>query len=349
MTRVTRRALLGSGAAFAGAALAPKTSFAQPARNSGPADLIVLGGNLLTIDPAITNAEALAVRGEHLLAVGSSDDIQELTGDATKVIDARGLTVTPGFIAAHSHPLMANEASGVNVGLRSIEDVKAALARKAAETPEGTWVEGVMYDDTKFEEGRPLRRQDIDEAVSDRPVYVGHRGGHTAVVNSKAFELAGVTMSTPDPRGGKYYREDGELTGKVAESATDIFRTVGRWPTVDRETRRQAASLISKRMAASGLTSTTDAWGNRTSLTAYQDALAVDELFFRISFMPGGNSDVYRGLKQAGVRSGFGDHNLRIGAVKYGADGSASERTMRMSTPYSGRENDYGILTMDQE
>ena len=87
MTRVTRRSLLSSGAAFAGAAIAPSASFAQPVRNSGAADLVVLGGNLLTIDPAITHADALAVRGEHLLAVGSSDDIRELMGDATKVID----------------------------------------------------------------------------------------------------------------------------------------------------------------------------------------------------------------------------------------------------------------------
>jgi len=102
-------------------------------------------------------------------------------------------------------------------------------------------------------------------------------------------------------------------------------------------------------MASYGLTSTTDAWGEGSNLIALQDARAAGQLNFRVSFMPFGNNPVYQSLKDAGIRSGFGDDMLRIGAVKYAADGSASERTMRMSTPYLGRPDDYGILTMNQE
>jgi predicted amidohydrolase YtcJ len=102
-------------------------------------------------------------------------------------------------------------------------------------------------------------------------------------------------------------------------------------------------------MAAAGLTSTTDAFGDLDSFVAYQDAKAAGEMYFRISFMPGGRDPVYAGLKAAHVASGFGDDMLRIGAVKYAADGSASERTMSRSTPYDGRPNDFGILTMTQE
>jgi predicted amidohydrolase YtcJ len=109
-------------------------------------------------------------------------------------------------------------------------------------------------------------------------------------------------------------------------------------------------------MAASGLASTTDAWGglvgfaeHKEDLIAYQDARAAGELYLRISFMPGGDSETFKGLKDAGIASGFGDDMIRIGAVKYGADGSASERTMSMSTPYEGRPDDFGILTMSQE
>lgn len=307
------------------------------------------------MDPGQPVAEAMAISGNYILAVGSNDDIRHLAGPKTKAIDASGLTVMPGFIDAHSHPLLAQEAIGVNVNLPRIADVKEALAGKAARTPTGHWVKGVMYDDTKFAEARPLNRKDIDEAVPDHPVYVAHRGGHTGVVNSKAFEVAGITIDTPDPEGGKFYRDGGEFTGKVAEHATDVFFASGTWPVMDRAMWQKSVTISSKSMAASGLTSTTDAWGGVESsvdqnadLIAYQDARAADELYLRVSFMPGGQSQTYEGLKRAGIASGFGDDMIRIGAVKYGADGSASERTMSMSTPFEGRPEDYGILTMSQ-
>lgn len=117
---------------------------------------------------------------------------------------------------------------------------------------------------------------------------------------------------------------------------------------LDREARRRSVALVGRAMAASGLTSTTDAYGNRDDFLAYQDARERGELYLRIAFMPDGNAPFFKAMKEAGLRSGFGDAMLRIGAVKYAADGSASERTMRMSTPFAGRPDDYGILTMDQ-
>jgi predicted amidohydrolase YtcJ len=348
MSRISRRKFIGTSAA----APIGLAAFASPAMANealGKADLIVTGGHVITMDPTQPTAEAIAVRGKHILAVGSASDIKDLAGPNTKRIDARGMTVTPGFIDSHSHPLFAEEAVGVNVNLPRIDDVKQALKGKAANTPPGHWVRGVMYDDTKFEDERPLNRNDIDDVVKDHPVYVAHRGGHTAVVNSKAFETAGITMDTPDPVGGKFYRENGEFTGKVAEHATEPFFASGTWPVMDRRVRQESARISSQNMAAAGLTSTTDAYGGKDDLVAYQDARAADELDFRVSFMPGGGSDVYSGLKEAGVTSGFGDDMLHIAAVKYAADGSASERTMSMSTPYAGRPDDYGILTMNQE
>ena len=150
---------------------------------------------------------------------------------------------------------------------------------------------------------------------------VRHRGGHTAVVNSAAFDLAGITNDTPDPEGGRYFRYLGRLTGKVAERAMSTFNDVGTWPTIDRDVARAGATLMSKRMAAAGLTSTTDAFGRMPSWIAYMDALERDELYFRLSFMPGGEFQVYQTMKSLGMRSGYGNDMLRVGAVKYGAEG----------------------------
>jgi len=350
MNRLSRRRFLGSAAAAASSGALVNVASAAVESATGPADLIIKGARLLTMDPAVGPATAIAVRGQHILAVGSDDDVMNLKSANTEIIDGRGHTVTPGFIDAHSHPLLAQDAIAANVNLRRIVDVQNALAAQASRTPPGHWVLGSMYDDTKFEDGRPLTRKDIDKAVPDHPVFVRHRGGHTVVVNTAALKLAGITIETPDPIGGKYFREDGELTGKVAEpSAMRPFEEVGTWPVMDRAARQRSVLLTSRVMAASGLTSTTDSWGALEDFIAYQDARAAGEMHYRLSFMPFGETDVYKGLKLARMASGFGDDMLRIGAVKYAADGSASERTMSRSTPYDGNPDDYGILTMTQE
>ena len=350
MASLTRRRFLGATAAAATLGVTPGKLSASVRDATGPADLIVTGATVHTMDPSNPLATALAVRGQHILAVGSDDDVSNLMGSNTKIIDARGQTVLPGFIDAHSHPLLAEDAISVNVNLPRILDVQAALAMQASLTPIGQWVQGTMYDDTKFEEGRALTRQDIDAVVPDHPVMVRHRGGHTAVVNSRALNLAEITPTTADPVGGRYYREGGQLTGKIAEPAAfQPFERVGVWPVMDRATRQQSVYLASRSMAASGLTSTTDALGTVDNFVAYQDARAAGEMDFRLSFMPIFDSEVYNGFKQARMASGFGDDMLRIGAVKFLADGSASERTMSRSTPYTNSSNDYGILTATQE
>jgi predicted amidohydrolase YtcJ len=348
----TRREFLESSVAFAAALgidveeLAPGLRVRRQQRptDHGP-EMVVINARVYTMDDALPRAQAFAVKNGRFLAVGSTSDIRNLATRGTELIDAAGLTIVPGFIDAHCHPSGVNELIGVNVNLRTVEEVKAALRKKAATTPPGYWVTGYMYDDTKLD--RPVTRKDLDEAVPDHPAMVAHRGGHTAVYNSKAFELAGVTAETPDPPGGKFYRENGELTGKVAERARAVFDKVGKREEITRETRRAGVKFISEQMTQAGLTSVHQTGGNDESLIALQDAYAAGEMRFRMYFFPRG--ETYQRLKAAGVRTGFGDEWLRIGPVKYTADGSASERTMRMSTPYVGRPDDYGILTMTQE
>ena len=311
------------------------------------ADLIVHGRVVHTVDGDNPTAESLAVRDGRFVAVGSRDDVEQLRGAGTRVMDHGDAVITPGFIDAHTHPAGAGvrELKDVNVDVRSIAEIKERMAARARETPPGEWIRGFKYDDTKLAEGRPLNRLDLDEAVPDHPAVVGHRGGHTSVYNSRAFAAAGVTAETPDPRGGKFYREGGELTGLVAERANAVFS--GLIPSTHTDEDRQAGvKLITELMAMAGLTSFHDAGTSSNSVEAYSAAYRNGELSCRVYMMMRGP---YNSLRQAGVSTGLGDEWLRVGGVKYGADGSASERTMRMSTPYVGRPDDYGILTMSQE
>lgn len=316
------------------------------ARNAAP-DLVLINGRVFTSDDTQPRAEAFAVKDGRFVAVGSTDDIENLITSGTQVIDAEGMTVTAGFIDTHCHPGGVNELVNVDAQLPSVAEIKSAMRRRAAETPPGYWVVASMYDDTKLQEGRPITRKDLDEAVPDHPAVVGHRGGHTSVYNSKAFEMAGVTLNTPVPEGGHVYVEDGEFTGKVAERARSLFNGVGKRTEITREVRQEGVKYISERMTAAGLTSVHQTGTDRDSMIALQDAYAAGEMRFRMYAFPRGS--LFQDLRRAGIRTGFGDEWLRIGAVKYSADGSASERTMFMTTPYVGRPDDYGILTMTQE
>lgn len=352
MTRFSRRKFIGSSAALAAAGLGlparGATAAAAPPADAAP-DYVVVNARVFTSDAAMPRAEAFAVKDGRFAAVGGSGDIRNLAGPRTETIDAQGMFVAPGFIDAHSHPSGAgvNELVQVNADLRSIAEIKAALARRAGTTPRGQWVRAFKYDDTKLAEGRPLNRFDIDDAVPDHPVVVGHRGGHTGVYNSMALALAGVTAETPDPDGGRFYRDaDGVLTGLAAERARRVFD--GLIPSGStREQRRDGVKLITELMTRAGLTSVHQTGAGRDDLIAYQDARADGGMRFRMYLFPRGR--LFDDLANAGIRTGFGDEVLRIGAVKYSADGSASERTMRMSTPFEGRPDDYGILTMSQE
>lgn len=313
-------------------------------------DLIVTDARVYTVDERLPTAEAFAVKDGRFVAVGAGDEIRNLAAPGrTEILDAGGATVVPGFIDAHSHPSGAgvSELVNVNVDLRSVAEIQAAVRERARRTPPGEWVIGFKYDDTKLREGRPVNRWDLDAAAPDHPVMITHRGGHTSVVNSRALELAGVTRDTPDPEDGRFYREDGELTGKLAEGARAPFRRLIPSGST-REQRAEGVALISKLMTAAGLTSVHQTGAGPDAFTAYQDAYQAGDLRFRAYVFPSGGR-TYGTFRDAGIRTGFGDDWVKVGAVKYGADGSASERTMRMSTPYVGRPDDFGILTMTAE
>ena len=353
MAKFSRRKFIGSSSALAAAGLGlpmqSTLSAAQTIDSRSAPDYVVINARVLTSDDNMPRAEAFAVKDDRFIAVGTSSDILNLASSGSEIIDAEGMTVTPGFIDAHSHPSSGgvNELVQVNADLRSVVEIKQAIAERARNTPRGQWVRAFKYDDTKLDEGRPVNRFDLDEAAPENPVVVGHRGGHTGVYNSMALAMAGVTSETPDPADGRFYRdENGVLTGLVAEKARDVFRDLIPSDS-NREERRDGVKLISQMMTAAGLTSVHQTGGGRNDMIAYQDARADDGLHFRMYLFPRGQ--LFFDLVNSGIRTGFGDEVFRIGAEKFGADGSASERTMAMITPFEGSPGDHGILTMNQE
>ena len=355
MSSYTRKEFLRLGAlAVSGAAFVDGfTIEGQEAAGNDDAresDLVLLNGRVYTVEAETPLVEAFAIKGGRFIAAGSTDDVRNLVGADTDVIDAEGMTVTPGFIDTHCHPSGVNELYGVDTNLRTVADIQAALREKAMETPPGYWVSGFMFDDTKVIDG-PLHRTHLDVAVPDHPVNVAHRGGHTNWYNSAAFQLAGITRDTPDPPDGRFARDaDGNLSGMVAENARQVFSSVGRRDqlaaTERRDRAREGMAHISRLLTATGLTSVHDAGASRDKLVAYQDAFRAGELRHRAYLMVRGPFD---DLRNAGISTGFGNEWLRIGGVKYIADGSASERTMRMSTAFEGKPDDFGISTMSQQ
>ena len=356
MTQYTRGEFLGFGAALAGAFAPGETPRARQlpaptaALPSAEPDLVVVNGRVLTSDPALPRAQAFAVKNGRVLAVGSTADVCNLATARTTVVDAQQMTVVPGFIDTHSHPSGVEELFGVNTNLRTVREIQSAIRQKAERSAPEIWINGFMFDDTKLD--RPLTRKDLDEATTEHPVAVAHRGGHTTFYNSKAFELADITRDTPDPPDGRFFRDNGELNGRVAENARDVFDKVGKQetftPEQQRDRARQGMAHMSKLFNAAGLTTVHNAMADTEQILAYEDCRRSGELTHRAYLMVNGMTPAYRGLRAANIYSGFGDEWIRVGGVKFVADGSASERTMRMSTPFVGT-NDYGILTMTQD
>jgi len=362
MSIFSRRGFIGTSAKALAVAIGWPNLEAQQVPDAQPtspkeADLVVTNAKVYTVDAGLPRAEAFAVKGGRFIAVGKNDDIKGLSGAKTQQLDARQMTVVPGFIDTHNHApgnvllyevLVGNPFEVEFVTIASIVDKLSARARQ---TPPGQWVNGEFFDDTKVKDNRELNRDDLDRVSREHPVVVHHRGGHTSFYNSKALELAGITRNTPNPAGGTFDRDaNGELNGRVTDRANNALRNAGKRPSYTEEQQaqrdRDGLAHISKQFVRYGVTSVSHEGGN---LQALQQVRERGDLLHRVTYEP--YDAVTDAMIAAGIRSGFGDEWIRLGpTAEHTVDGSFSERTMAISVPYRDITPPYkGNVTTTQE
>jgi predicted amidohydrolase YtcJ len=238
----------------------PLPATAPPPPTGQAADVVLLNGKVITIDPTDSILQAVAIKDGRIQMVGSDEQIRALAGPATQMMDLSGRAVTPGLIDPHNHfqvmglmnsyytPFLPPE-------VKSVEDLQAALAEVAAQTPEGEWVIGYFLVVT---EGRLPNRHDLDPVSAEHPVWIIQQGGHYGSANSLALEMAGITASTPDPVGGVIERDaQGEPTGVFYNHrAMDLLRRTVPPYTVDMV--RNNIASTQPLFAACGVTSFQD-------------------------------------------------------------------------------------------
>jgi len=302
------------------------------------ADLVITGGNVITVDAQNTRAEAVAVRDGIIVTIGTNGDMAPLIGKKTKVMDLTGKTAVPGFIDSHTHNVyigeflfnfrLLNMATELNP---SIVDVQLKIEQKVKETPKSKWIGGRNLDPNSLKEGRWPTRQELDACAPENPVILTIRGGHACVVNSRALELAEITKDTPNPEGGIIENDPvtGEPTGVLRD--VPVMKTVV--PQATLEDLKDGLAAASDEYVKTGVTSTCDAGAmdKPDSYRAYQEAVAEGKLKTRTYLMI--HEEFYR-KNDLGLRTGFGNDRLRLGAVKLLIDGSIQCFTCAFYEPY---------------
>jgi len=322
------------------AAGAPKTP------GAGGADLLILNGRVFTADETGSTAEAVAVRGNTIMRVGPSAELSALRGPGTRVIDARGGAVLPGFNDAHVHFVSGGFAlADVDLaGLTTLREVQAAISRFAAERPGDGWLRGRGWLYQPFPGGSPTREQ-LDAVVRDRPTVMECYDGHSLWVNSLALARAGITKDTPDPPHGEIVRDPktGEPTGHLKESAVALIEKL--MPEPSAADQRAALKTAVRHANRLGITSIQNAGTSLEEMAMYEAAKRDGDLTVRaylaFSASPATTAAEVDRMMETWKR--FGDDPiLRTGIVKMFADGVIESRTAAMLAPYE-RDSSAGV------
>ena len=324
--------------------LATCATFAQ---SKPTADLIVINAKVWTVDRSQPTAEAVAVLGDRILAVGSNTQIDALRGPDTRVVDAGGRLLIPGFNDAHVHfiggslqldQVQLNDAD-------SVEEFIRRVAEQVKKTPKGRWVRGGDWDETKWKPATLPTKELIDGFTPETPVFLDRYDGHMALANSVALRMAGITSQTPDPPGGVIVRDShGNPTGALKDAAKDLVLKV--IPPLTHDELMAAARRGLQYAASLGVTSMQEMNDEETDsfadIRAYGELLQTGELTSRF-YVAAAISD-WQKEAEVGIRHAFGSPFLRIGALKGFADGSLGSGTAYFFDPYTDDPASSGIL-----
>jgi len=304
-------------------------------------DLILVNGTVITVDASDRIAEAVAVRGNRISAVGTTAAIESLAGPETRRIDLAGRTVTPGLLDAHAHfsPSDFNRSDGLDLsfpGVKSIVDVKAAVAQESARIGADAWIFGTRWDEGKLAERRVITAGDLDGVAAGHPVWLSQTMGHYGVANSAALKLANIGRDTPDPAGGTIDRDAaGNPTGVLKETAQGLVMSLIPPPSpddVDRGIRQMARGFNAECM-----TGVKDPGISADRWESYRRVLASGDLTVRAFILWTGGRTVEDARALIAARAAMtrpyettGDDHLIAGGVKLFADGSGGARTAWM-------------------
>jgi predicted amidohydrolase YtcJ len=317
------------------------------------ADVIFTHGNVYTGVPvmsafkAIKRAEAIAVRGDRIEAVGENAEILKLKGPDTQIVELGGHFVMPGFNDAHAHLIDGGfEKMNVNlVGVKSLDEFRERIRAKLNTAAPGDWILGDGWDENLWPVRALPSRWDIDEITTDHPVFLGRVDGHIAVANSRALQLASITIASRDPKGGKIDRDaNGQPNGILRETARQAVEDAVPKPTHDK--RRQAMELALTEAASWGVTSVQDNSGSWEDFQVLEELENAGKLTARISeWLP--FDDPVDKLDEKRKSHPASDNMLHTGMLKGFMDGSLGSHTAAMIEPYFDDPKNYGLPRYD--
>jgi predicted amidohydrolase YtcJ len=332
----------------------PQTPPARPAVASGPkADVIFIHANVYTGVPATTQftailrEEAIAVRGDRIQAVGKNVEIEKLKGPLTRVVDLGGHFVMPGFNDAHLHLADAGRQKlNLDVtGVKTLDEFRKRLAARVETAQPGEWILGGGWDETTWPVKALPSRWDLDEVSGGHPVFLDRVDGHLAVANTRALQLAKVTLASRDPEGGKIDRdENGQPTGILREGAKQAVRVVIPPPTSEMRRRRIEVALAD--LASHGVTSAQDYSPDVENFRIYEELEKEGKLTTRISeWLP--FNDSVEELKKMRDSHPQSDLMLHTGMLKAFMDGSLGGHTAALLEPYADDPKNSGLPQYD--
>jgi predicted amidohydrolase YtcJ len=331
--------------------------FAGACQQKEAADLVLWNATVYTVNDDLPAAQAVAVKSGNIVAVGSNEEVRELTGQNTREIDLDGKTVVPGLIEAHGHFMGMGE-SMLNINLlqaKSYEELVDAVEKAVAKAEPGEWILGRGWHQDKWDSisgvvarGFPTHEL-LSEVSPENPVFLKHASGHASLVNQYAMEMAGIEKNTPSPDGGEIIKdEQNNPTGILNETASNLVARL--IPVESKERAQKAFKLAVKNTLAHGITSFHDAGEDARTLELYKEMAENGQMGVRLYVMlSGSESGLLEDYYMKGPEVDLYDSVLTIRSIKLYADGALGSRGAWLIEPYNDAPKETGHTIMSTE